>query len=196
MKVKVKICGIRNLETAQVAIGSGADYIGFNFVSTSKRFIHPEICQTFIDQIKGKIKIVGIFQNEDPDKVNDIIEFLGLDLVQLHGVEDNDYIKKIKRPVIKSVNTYSLNKSFNSHYLLLDRIDQGKGDMVNKQKAKKIAEEFKLFFAGGLNAGNVAEIIKHVKPFAVDVAGGIETKGKEDPKKIKQFIKNAKGVTI
>src|SRR5579872_3015159 len=98
MKVKVKICGIRSLEKAQVAIDSGADFIGFNFIPSSRRYIHPETCRSFIGHIKGKIKTVGVFQNENPDTINIIGDSLGLDFVQLHGNDDESAIKKIKYP--------------------------------------------------------------------------------------------------
>src|SRR6266480_1846569 len=187
MKVKVKICGIRSRETAQAAITAGADFIGLNFVSSSNRSIDFSTAQTIARFAKEKIAIVGVFRNEDPDSVNAIADLLSLDFVQLHGEEDNEYIKKINLPVIKSVHSNSLPKLTLSEFLLIDRIDRGKGAMVDLQQAKKLAEEFQIFYAGGLTPENVTEIIKKVKPFAVDVAGGIETEGKEDILKIKQF---------
>jgi phosphoribosylanthranilate isomerase len=196
MKVKVKICGIRTLESAQAAIAGGADFIGFNFVSSSKRYIDPEICHTFIDEIKGRVKIVGVFQNAPVDYVNSIAELLGLDFVQLHGDESAVYIKEINHPVIKSINVNNLLVNESAYYLLLDRINQGQGRMVDVTRAKEFASKNKIFFAGGLTPDNVASVIEKVKPFAVDVASGIETNGKEDLQKINGFISNAKGVNL
>jgi phosphoribosylanthranilate isomerase len=194
--VKVKICGIRSLETAQTVIESGADFIGFNFVRTSHRFIDPYICQTFMPEIKGKIKIVGVFQNATIEEVNYIAELLNLDFVQLHGDEDKAYVKKIKLPVIKSIVNLQKEQQIKVPYLLVDRIEQGKGALVNIFLAKKIAEKYKVFFAGGLTPENVVQVVKTVKPFAVDVAGGVETNGREDHEKIKKFIANVKGVEL
>jgi phosphoribosylanthranilate isomerase len=196
MKVKVKICGIRSLETAEAAIAAGADFIGFNFVPSSKRYIDPEVCQKIIDHIKGKIKIVGVFRDSSFTEVNDIAKRLDLDYVQLHGHEDDSYIKQIELPVIKSLHEAGKRRDIKAEFLLLDRADQGKGKMVELNFAKHLAGRKEIFFAGGLTPDTVASVIAYVKPFAVDVAGGVETNGKEDNEKIKLFIRNAKGAVI
>lgn len=103
MKVKVKICGIRNLESAQAAIDAGADFLGFNFVPTSKRYIYPIRAKVIIEKVRGKTKTVGVFQNQTIDEVNNIAEFLSLDYVQLHGEEDLEYVSQIKTNVIKTI---------------------------------------------------------------------------------------------
>jgi len=196
MKVKVKICGIRGLESAQAAIDGGADFIGLNFVPASKRYVDMIIAKQIVNFAKGKVALVGVFQNAPVEEVNKIAEELQLDFIQLHGMENNEYIKKMIKPVIKNVQGNYPDKSFEAKYLLLDRIIQGKGDTVNLEVAKQIANHYDIFFAGGLTSDNLVAIITKVKPYAVDVAGGIETDNKEDFNKIKQFIKNAKGVEI
>ncbi len=103
MKTKVKICGIRTLEAAQTAVDAGADFLGFNFVKTSKRYIEPEKALEIIKLIKSKVKTVGVFQDEKAETANEIALLLNLDFVQLHGVENSEYIKSIKVPVIKSI---------------------------------------------------------------------------------------------
>lgn len=124
MSVKVKICGIRNLDNALAAIDAGVDFLGFNFVPTSKNYINPERAKEIIDFIRhsgesrfyrddsrikrgkdsGKIRmtIVGVFQNERIGRLLEITEKLGLDLVQLHGNEHTKYCEGIKKPVIKA----------------------------------------------------------------------------------------------
>ena len=202
MKVKVKICGIRCIEAAKVAMEEGADFLGFNFVPTSKRYIDPTLATKIINsmnkffpwEIKGGIKIVGIFQNAESTYVNDVASKLGLDFVQLHGNENNEYIDQIKVSVIKAINVYDQLQELHTDYFLLDRAKQGEGEMVDLKKGTQIASKFRLFLAGGLTPDNVAELIRTVKPFAVDVAGGIETDGKESLNKIRAFIKNAKEV--
>src|SRR5260221_13303934 len=98
--IKVKICGIQSLASANNAINAGADFLGFNFVKTSKRYIHPSLVLYIAQRVKGKIKLVGVFQNAPILKVNDIARRLHLDYVQLHGEEDNEYCRKIKSLVI------------------------------------------------------------------------------------------------
>jgi phosphoribosylanthranilate isomerase len=197
MKVKVKICGVRDLINAEAAVAAGADFLGFNFVPTSKRYIYPKDAKKIIKEIRGKTNIVGVFQNASSDNVNEISELLDLDFVQLHGEEDEDYMKKIKRRIIKKYNLHSFTElNEHSQYVLLDREVQGEGRMLDLEKAAKISNIFSTFFSGGLTPENVSEVVKKVKPFAVDVAGGIETNGKQDGEKIKQFIHNVKEATI
>jgi phosphoribosylanthranilate isomerase len=191
--MKVKICGIRTLEAARASVNAGADFLGFNFVPSSSRFIKPKIALSIIDLIRGRIKVVGVFQDAEIMHVNDITSRLGLDLVQLHGNEQNDYMQQVHVQIIKSVRVDDDIHTIHAKYLLLDRAPRGEGEIVNVEKAAKIAKHFPIFFAGGLTTENVGEIVARVKPFAVDVAGGIETSGLQDLEKIKVFIQNAKG---
>ena len=192
MSVKVKICGVRNLEAAETAVNSGADFLGFNFVPTSKRYIDPKIAKKIIKTVKGKAKIVGVFQNDEIVHVNDVASNLGLDFIQLHGMEDNEYIESVKVQVIKSITLDDDLQKVSADYLMLDRVDRGEGELVDPDKARVIAGEHQIFLAGGLNPENVSEAVLKVSPFAVDVAGGIETNGVQDLEKIKRFIKNAR----
>ncbi len=191
--VKVKICGIRSLEAAKVAVEAGADFLGFNFVPTSRRFIKPDDALKIIKSIIGQVKIVGVFQNADIEYLNDLARKLELDFVQLHGSENNDYINNVDIPIIKSVSLVDTLQKIPAKYFLLDRIKRGTGKMVDFEKAAKLASDFPLFYAGGLNPDNVLEVVRKVKPFAVDVAGGVETEGMQNLEKIRLFVKNAKG---
>lgn len=194
MPVKVKICGIRTLDAAKTAVNAGADFLGFNFVPTSKRYLSPSDAARIINAVKGKVKIVGVFQDEQFELVNNLTLNLGLDFVQLHGAEDDKYMLQMDTSVIKSIALNDRVEKIKADYLLLDRPERGKGKMVDLEKATNLATNFPLFIAGGLTPDNVALIVKKVKPFAVDVAGGVETNGYQDPEKIKQFIKNVKGI--
>lgn len=193
MKVKVKICGVRSNTAAQTAVDAGADYLGFNFVRESKRFIDPFTALELSTRYRDVIKIVGVFQNENVQMVSEIADLVGLDFVQLHGNEDDDYMKKISLPIIKSVADFESDIVSVPEYLLLDRAVRGMGPMIDFDKAKKIAADRMIFFAGGLTPENVVSVIEKVKPYAVDVAGGIESGGREDVSKIREFISNAKG---
>lgn len=192
MNVKVKICGIRTIKAAVAAFDAGADYLGFNFVKTSKRKISMEKAKEIASVVKGKVALVGVFQNAESIEVNRIAEEVGLDFVQLHGEEDNAYIEKMTRPVIKSFTVLDNPEIIQVKYLMLDRVVQGKGDIVDLEKAKTYARRFSLFFAGGLTPDNIGDIVKKVRPYAVDVASGVETNGEQNLEKIKLFIERAK----
>lgn len=192
MNIKVKICGIRSLEIAEAAIMAGADFLGFNFVPASKRYISPSDAAKIIRVIERKVKIVGIFQNARINEVNKIASGLELDYIQLHGNENNEYINKVGLPVIKFITLDDQPEKIRADYFLLDRPKREKGKMVDLEKAHILAASFPLFYAGGLTPDNVSMVIKRVTPFAVDVASGIETNGIQDINKIKEFVKNAK----
>lgn len=193
MSVKVKICGTRAIGVAQVSVDAGADFLGFNFVPSSRRFIEPKLAAEIISQIKGKAKTVGVFQNAQASFINDIASKVGLDFVQLHGNEDEEYIRQLRVPVIKAIQIDEKPAAIDADYFLLDRPNRT-GKMVDFAKAAKLAARFPIFYAGGVTADNVADVVRQVRPFAVDVAAGIETDGKEDLNKIREFIKNAKEI--
>ncbi len=200
-QVKVKICGIKNLDIALTSIGYGASFLGFNFVHTSKNYIRPEKAKEIIDQIRGKAQIVGLFQNEIAEKVKQITDELNLDIVQLHGQEDQNYCAQLGKPVIKAFmisaefNIEEVSNQMNQYkvsYYLVDREKRGEGEILNPLKTKELAQKYPLFLAGGLTPENVREVLKTVKPFAVDVSSGVETEGVKDLEKIKQFIEAVK----
>src|SRR6185369_9683514 len=125
---------------------------------------------------------------------------LGLDFVQLHGNEDRGYVDQIDLPVIKAVRVgdkpveamLADMRSGDASYFLLDREVQGHGEGIDLDKARVMAREFPVFVAGGLDAGNVGRTVRETGPYAVDVAGGIETDGGPDMGKIRAFIKAVK----
>lgn len=194
-KTKVKICGIRTLQSALVAIHVGVDFLGFNFVPASSRYIDPDEAKKIITKIRGKTKIVGVFQNAEIFYVNKLSKKLKLDYVQLHGNENAEYIEQIEAKVIKKIHEMpSINDSV--AFYLLDRKIQGKGKIVAVEKAVMIAKKIPIFLAGGLTSENISMAIEKVKPYAVDVASGIETNGEIDQQKVTHFIKNVKEAVI
>ena len=100
--IKVKICWIRTIEQAQTALGAGADFIGLQFVPTSKLKIEYSVAKEISKKFKEKIKLVGVFQNQTLDEINRIVKELKLDYVQLHGEETNTFCNTITVPVIKA----------------------------------------------------------------------------------------------
>lgn len=197
MKVKVKICGVRTLNVAKAAVSAGADFLGFNFVSSSRRYVDPEKAKEIISQARGKVKSVGVFRNSDAVEIIRIAKLLDLDFVQLHGEETPEFCNTLGLRIIKAFpvggDTRENIKRYAVDYYMIDRRVQGEGKMVDTQTAIKLAKQFPVFYAGGLTPDNVGHIVNTVKPFAVDVAGGVEVNGVEDIVKIKQFIRNAKG---
>ncbi len=203
--MKVKICGIRSLKAAKAAVDAGADFLGFNFVPSSRRYILPEKAKEIIDKVKGKVSIVGVFQNEHIDTVNKIAKDLSLDFVQLHGDETPRYFQKLSVRLLKVISVspdFSVDdvlfqmELYKKNYYMLDRKIQGVGRPLSLERAALIAQRFHLFLAGGLTPETVVHAVRMVNPFAVDVASGIETDGKEDIEKIKLFIHNAKGAIV
>ena len=194
--VKVKICGVRSIEAAKTATEAGADFLGFNFVPGSKRYIDPILALEIINSIRGQIKTVGIFRDDKIAEVNKIVSGLKLDFAQLHGNENSDYISKVKIPVIKSMTVDDDPNKIKADYFLLDRSKRGEGEMVDLEKASRLTGNFPIFIAGGLTPDNVASVVSQIRPFAVDVAGGVETDGHQDIEKVKLFIRNAKGESL
>lgn len=203
MKVQVKICGIRTIEAANAAIDAGADFLGFNFVPTSKRYIDPSVAKTIVDAVKDKVQVVGVFQDADQETITEICSLLSLDFVQLHGKETPEFCRALKTPVIKAFALASdfdyevISGMFGAYdiaYYMVDRHVQGAGEQLAVDRVKPFGDMFPLFVAGGLTVDNVGQVVAEVQPFAVDVAGGIETDGKEDYQKIKEFIRKAKNI--
>ncbi|MBI4067427.1 phosphoribosylanthranilate isomerase [Candidatus Gottesmanbacteria bacterium] len=202
MSVKVKICGIRTLEAARASVDAGADFLGFNFVKSSKRYIDPVKAKEIISMLLPEIKIVGVFQNEEIKMIKEIVDLLKIDFVQLHGTESARYSRLTQYAGI--IKTFLLPFDFDSQklrgemekynvdYFLLDRGIQGEGTPINTYKVRELSLHFPVFLAGGLNPENVSESIRIAQPYAVDVAGGIETGGEQDIGKIREFIRNAK----
>src|SRR6266568_267450 len=203
MKVKVKICGIQTYEDATAAIAADADMLGFIFVKDSKRAIDVKTAKSTLDKVRRKIAIVGVFKNNSLEEVQTICAQMNFDLVQLHGQEDQQFCEKVARPVIKSfglvsdfavADTVQQLAQYDVTHYLIDRQNPGEGEPLSLSNAALIANAYPLFFAGGLTPENVADVVREVKPFAVDVISGVKTKGKFDYEKMKRFVKNAKGV--
>lgn len=198
----MKICGINNLESARAAVEVGADFLGFNFVPTSRRFIKPSEVHKIIKLLPKSVIKVGIFMNEDYKQVNQLAQYLKLNLVQLHGEELSKYIDLINGAgVIKTISlasdfdledTIREMKKYAVDYFLLDRLIQGEGGGLNLNKVRKLTSLFPIILAGGLTLINIKESIRQAKPLIVDVAGGVETDGVKDKEKMAKFIQKVK----
>ncbi|PLT29933.1 phosphoribosylanthranilate isomerase [Peribacillus deserti] len=198
--MKVKICGIMDKETAHAAVNFGADALGFVFAE-SKRKIDKESAKQIIDSLPEEVQKVGVFVNESKEHIEQIADYTGLTMIQLHGEEEEHFIQALSLPVIKGIpfqNGIStiLQKS-KADSVLLDapkgKYRGGNGQRFEWQEARDLGLEVKnLILAGGLTPENVEEAIGVIRPSMVDVSSGVETEGKKDHQKIKKFIENAK----
>ena len=202
MTVRIKICGITNKEDALAAAHLGADALGFVF-ATSPRKVSAESAREIIKALPPFVKTVGVFVDEDPERVSSIAALGGLDILQLHGSESVDYCSGFDHRVIKAVRMQSRDELKNlSKYvdvvdgLLLDTYvpnkSGGTGITFDWQLAVEARRYGRIILAGGLNPENVAAAIKMVKPYAVDASSGLEcSPGVKDHKKMARFIKEA-----
>lgn len=197
----VKICGIRTIEAADVAVQAGADFLGFVF-APSKRQITPTEAVKIAKTIPSSIQKVGVFVNESVENICEIAELVGLDVIQLHGDESPAILEQLSYKTIKAFPIDQINpatiKTFPCDYYLIDspagKYQGGSGKTFDWNLATDLAiDPNKVILAGGLTPENVKNAIKEVKPAGVDVSSGVETNSVKDHNKIKQFIANAKG---
>jgi len=210
---KIKICGIKTIESAVAAAEAGADFIGLVF-APSPRQVTPAQANKIITALKKQPKVpklVGVFVNTPSDVVNRIAKSCSLDRVQLSGDETFEYCHNLTPAIIKVMRIGRLQKaeqvcqdmsswvkaiSGKDNIFLLDAYNPdkygGTGNPLNWEIAAYIAEKYKVIAAGGLNPGNVGDAIKKIKPWGVDVSSGVETGGEKDMNKIKAFIKAAR----
>ncbi|MDA1654306.1 phosphoribosylanthranilate isomerase [Bacillus cereus group sp. TH150LC] len=200
--MKVKICGITDMETAKRACEYGADALGFVFAE-SKRKITPKRAEEIIQELPANVLKIGVFVNESVEMIRKIADECGLTHVQLHGDEDNYQIRRLNIPSIKSLGVTSESdmknaQGYETDYILFDSPKEkfygGNGKTFSWELLGHMPKELrkKTILAGGLNALNIEEAIRTVRPYMVDVSSGVETEGKKDVEKIKQFIIKAK----
>lgn len=205
--VKVKICGITNLEDALWAVESGADMLGFNFYEQSPRSIEPYMAKAIIAELPDAVEKIGVFVNMEEYRIGEFVDLIGITVVQLHGDEDRTYINELRANtdalVIKAARvsqSFEIDSvlEFGADAVLLDAYSAGTyggtGECFDWSTATAVKElGLALYLAGGLTPENVADAVRTVRPYAVDVASGVESSpGKKDPKLVEAFIKNAK----
>ena len=217
-ELKVKICGIRVLEDALVTAEAGADFIGMVFVPERHRRITPKEAKVIVDGVRNSggpaPRIVGLFADQAIEEVAGIVEFCGLDLVQLCGKESVEYAGQTGCDVIKVVHvaesatatddagTGAQVKEFSGvgHLVTLDRyvegIQGGTGVGFDWDVAASLSQAGHPFLlAGGLTPENVLKAITKVHPWGVDVSSGVETNGKKDHAKIRDFMHEARAAS-
>jgi len=196
MAVKLKVCGLTSLEDACAAIDCGAEYLGFNFYPKSPRYIAPTAARAIIERLPDNVIGVGIFVNEArPEDVDEILRVSGARMAQLHGDESAAYCAGVgAERVIKALRAgddFDARRvlDYPASAILLDAFDAklygGTGRTANWVVAREAARLTKVFLAGGLSPENIAEAIRAVEPFAVDVNSGVEiAPGRKDQVKL------------
>jgi len=191
--VQVKICGICDAAGAASAVEAGADLIGFHFC-TSQRRVTPEEAKAVIDTMSLRPKIVGVFIDQDAEDVRQIAEFVGLDMLQLHGSESPGF--EAGRPIMKVLKVRDGQIPDAEGWpdpVMLDSwsADQrgGTGQVWDWELARPLLAARKVFIAGGLEPGNVGKVVSGFRPYGVDVSSGVEASVRvKDPDKVRAFV--------
>ena len=190
----IKLCGLKRECDIEAVNKLNPDFIGFVFSEKSKRYVNPIEAAKLKEMLGKDIKAVGVFVNESPEAVAELLNKGTIDMAQLHGSEDEEYISRLRsltdKPLIKAIKVQSkadieAADESGADYVLLDS-GAGTGMTFNWQLIKGIKRPY--FLAGGLNLENVAEAVKTLNPYAVDVSSGIETDGLKDEAKMADFV--------
>jgi len=193
--VLVKICGITSEADALLAVGLGADAIGFVF-APSPRQVAPQAVRRIIERVPPEILTVGVFRNEARTRVVDIVNGIGLRAAQLHGDETAEDTRWVAERIAFTIKAFPAGHrniarldDYGVETVLVDAESPGSGEVFDWRLAEGVADPARLIVSGGLNAGNVADAIAHLHPFGVDVSSGVESEpGIKDPRKVRAFV--------
>jgi phosphoribosylanthranilate isomerase len=191
----VKICGTTSEEDALLAVAMGADAIGFIF-APSTRQLAPSIARDIVKRLPPEIITVGVFRDEAPQRVIDILEFAGLKAGQLHGRETPDQARWIKKRVPMVIQAFPAGdpavaraREYGVDAILLDNPTPGSGEVFDWALAGEAPDGVPVIIAGGLTPDNVGAAVAAVRPWGVDVVTGVEREpGRKDPVKLRAFV--------
>ena len=192
MKTLIKICGLSNQESVDVAVQSGADLIGFVFAKTSPRCISPEQASQLSESIPGQVKTTAVMLHPSATEVQEILDRFQPDYLQTDA-KDFAYLNLPEgcRPlkVYRDLPQFNPNEIDPHELSLFEGKNSGVGELVNTDRAADVAHHAPIILAGGLNPSNVANVLQAVQPQGVDVSSGVESKpGIKDVQKIRDFI--------
>ncbi len=201
---RVKLCGITSLEDARLCAEHGPWALGLIFVPHSKRRVKLGTAREIASELRREVELVGVFENATLDHVARTAEQVPLSIVQLHGEEGPSYCGEVARrtgaKVMKAVRVRTREqvrglRAFHTDFHMLD--GPGNGESFDWSLARERRSDVPLVVAGGLTPGNVGAAIEATKPFAVDVASGIEASpGVKDPDKVAAFVRAAEGALV
>ncbi len=201
--VRVKICGITNLDDALAAVEAGADTLGFVFYRGSPRHVSPKAAGRIIAKLPPFVTTVGVFVDEPPEGVGETMRLACPDMAQFHGNEPPKLCRvgcrSVKAIRVRNLSDLEPLRRYRVSAYLLDAYDPkapgGTGRAFNWDIAVEAKRFGRIILAGGLTPENVADAVRHVRPYAVDVSSGVEAKkGKKDHEKVRLFVRRAKSV--
>ncbi len=196
----VKVCGITSEEDALLAVAMGADALGFVFAPGSRRQINAEQARDIVKRLSPDTVTVGVFRDERPERVAEIVNKIGLTGAQLHGREPISEVRWIRKRVQFVIQAFAagdptLGASANgpADVILVDSPDPGSGRLFDWTLAEGAPGGIRLMVAGGLSPDNVVEAIRRIRPWGVDVSSGVESSpGRKDARKLRRFVKAAR----
>lgn len=191
---KIKLCGLSRLCDIEAVNELRPEYVGFVFVNTSKRYISQEKAKELKKRLVPEIKTVGVFADKHPEQIAEICRKGIVDMVQLHGGEDEAYIRRLKslmaQPVIRAFCIRTAEdadkaEKCSADYILLDS-GAGSGTTFDWKLVQNVERPY--FLAGGLHIGNIKKAVEQLNPYGVDVSSGVETDGWKDKRKMQALI--------
>ena len=191
---KIKLCGLSRSRDIRAANALKPEFVGFVFAPRSRRYVSPQQAKTLKSLLSPEIQAVGVFVDEEAERVAELLDSGVIDLAQLHGTEDNGYIRRLRaltdQPVIQAFRVRSeedVRRAADSgaDHILLDA-GAGTGTVFDWGLLRQIRRPY--FLAGGLGPGNVERALELLHPYAVDISSGIETEGVKDPEKMAAFL--------
>ena len=196
----VKICGITNEEDALLCVAMGTDALGFIFAAGSKRQVAPTVVADIVKRLPPEVFTFGVFRDDLPDRVVDIVLRCGLTGAQLHGRESATETADVAGRVGVTIKVFAAGdpeigkaKRYPVELIILDNANPGSGEVFDWSLADGLPEGRKLILSGGLSPLNVADAVRRVRPWGVDVASGTEASaGRKDPRRVSSFIRNAR----
>jgi len=200
--VFVKICGITNEDDALYSVAMGADAVGFVF-APSPRQVSPQVVYDITRRLPPEILTVGVFRDELPERIFDVVTRSGVKAVQLHGQEPpstvaalSDSVRWIIKGVVAGSREATRANRYGTDLILVDSPNPGSGRTWDWSLANKLPGGLRVILAGGLNPENVGEAVAAVQPWGVDVSSGVEAQaGKKDPVKVRRFIQAARAAS-
>jgi len=201
--VLVKICGITSESDALLAVALGADAVGFVF-APSPRQVSPRAVELIVDRLPRHIMTVGVFRDEAPARVVEIVNSIGLGAAQLHGHETTEQSRWVAARVPFTIRAFPAGHGdiarvadYGAQALLVDSASPGSGRVFDWRLAEGVADPTRLIVSGGLHAANVADAIAHLRPMGVDVSSGVEASpGQKDPQKLRAFVTAARQAAV
>lgn len=197
---KLKLCGLVRICDIEAVNRLNPEYIGFVFAKKSRRYVDPAQARKLRARLNKGISPVGVFVNESPEAIADLVRSGIIDVVQLHGSEDEDFLRKLRElvscPIIKAFSVKTpqdvrIACESSADLILLDSGGGGTGTVFDWDLLEPIRRPW--FLAGGLSPENAADAIRRLAPYGVDVSSGIETDGVKDIQKMNDFVRAVRG---